>query len=168
MTSPTNGGSELCTQCGLCCTGAIHDGVSVKRSEVSRLRTLGFAIREGEDLSFPLPCPRHSGTLCSIYDSRPRSCARYRCQLLLNLDTGLVSLSDALQVARTARRLFDELQAVSSADPPHARAVVRSEENLGEHHDSERRLRTLALMHFVDRHFRKAKEGSQLLSEPLL
>src|SRR5688500_2967630 len=75
-------GSALCTQCGLCCTGALHKAAVLDPDEIADARALGLPILDREKPGFALPCPRLDGTVCTIYASRPRVCGRYKCQLL--------------------------------------------------------------------------------------
>ena len=81
-------GSQLCTQCGLCCTGALHDTASAEPEEVEALRNHGMQVITGEKLGFSLPCPQLKGTSCGIYKDRPHVCSRYRCQLLRDVEGG--------------------------------------------------------------------------------
>src|SRR4051794_2561532 len=84
----TTNGSDLCTQCALCCTGALHDHASADPAELDGLRELGMQVADGDEPSFAMPCPCLKGTLCAIYQDRPRACSRYRCQLLWDVEKG--------------------------------------------------------------------------------
>ena len=54
--APMSVGSQVCTQCGLCCTGALHDTASVEPDEVEALRGRGMDIIVVEKLRFRLAC----------------------------------------------------------------------------------------------------------------
>src|SRR5688572_4233724 len=59
-------GSALCTQCGLCCTGALHDAAVLDPDEIADARALGLPVLDAEKPKFALPCPRLDGTVCTI------------------------------------------------------------------------------------------------------
>ena len=170
---PMNVGSQLCTQCGLCCTGALHDTASAAADEIDALRERGMNIVPGEKAVFSLPCPCLRGTSCGIYQDRPRVCSRYRCQLLRDVEAGTAEPAEALLKVREARRLYEavmqlippgmslpEVRALSS-DLRHAPQSIAAE------HYPVLMLRTLALMRYIDQHFRHSDEGP-LLGEEIL
>src|SRR4029453_1372248 len=103
-------GSKLCTQCGLCCTGALHDYASLVPGETSFAAGLGLKVTEGEKPSFALPCPRLVGCACSIYPTRPQVCGKYKCQLLLDVEGGLTDLAEAMDKVRHAKNLVEEVE----------------------------------------------------------
>ena len=75
-------GSKLCTKCGLCCTGALHDRAVLEPEEVEFASDLGLYVRAEGRPTFALPCKYLQGCACTIYSKRPKVCARYQCQLL--------------------------------------------------------------------------------------
>jgi len=166
-------GSQLCTKCGLCCAGALHDNASAKPHEFESLRKRGMQVVMGEELRFALPCPHLKGTSCGIYDDRPHVCSRYRCQLLRDVEAGTADLPDALLKVREARRLHDAVQQLMPAGMslPQARSIPRNPQYGRENVDPELYpalfLHVLALMRYVDQHFRHSDEGP-LLSEEVL
>ncbi len=79
-------GVRLCTSCGLCCAGALHDTAALDEDEQDAARALGLPLA-GDD--FALPCPRLAGTRCTVLAERPRVCGRYRCGLLQEVEAGV-------------------------------------------------------------------------------
>lgn len=154
--------SQLCTSCGLCCTGALHDGARLEPDEIDPARTIGLPVREGTvPALFALPCPKLKGATCTIYGSRPRVCAAYACRLLEEVRGGR-PLDTALLLVTEARRLASELQAALApgAEFPTART------ERGKHGGSpEFQMRSFALDYYLDRHFRNRSEGPILKSE---
>lgn len=168
VSDPDNGsGGELCTSCGLCCAGALHDWARLEREEVEWAKAIGLPV-DAQRLRFDLPCPKLVDRKCGIYDHRPAVCPGYRCQLLRDCDAGLVDLPAGLALVAQARELFS------------AAVAATTDGNLGEARRRARdlpmaeitamtgaaraaalaeRLRILALEVFLDRHFRRPKEG---------
>ena len=151
-------GSDLCTQCGLCCTGALHDNAVAQTAEIEQLRSRGFEISSAEKHLFPLPCGFLKGTSCSIYHERPRACSNYRCRLLQEVEAGTTDAAAAIMKVHEAQRL---LKAVLTLLPagltlPQARALRRSEA------EPRLQLQVLALMRYLDQNFRHEGEGPLL------
>ena len=171
---PMSVGSQLCTQCGLCCTGALHDTASAEPDELEALRSGGMTIvKDGEKYRFSMPCAYLRGTSCSTYGRRPRVCSRYRCRLLRDVEAGAAEVSDALIKVREARRLFEAV--VQLLPPgmtlPEARALTRNPgiapKSMSVDRYPQLVLQVLVLMRYLDLHFRHAEEGPVLREEVL-
>lgn len=164
------GGGELCTSCGLCCTGAIHDYVHLQSDEVGFAREVGLPVRQGEPPSFTLPCPKLVTRKCGIFPSRPRVCGEYRCQLLIDKEAGSIDLPDALQIVARAHELLRSAEvAIGDGTVSEARRSVQHEAGIATSDQEEpqaakekrvrERLSVLALDVFLDRHFRNKRDG---------
>jgi hypothetical protein len=162
----TSLGSALCTQCGLCCTGALHNAAVLDPDEIAAARALNLPVLDTEKPKFALPCPRLDGTLCTIYGNRPRVCGRYKCQLLQDLEAGAVGLDDALGKVGIAKALRREAEAAMPPGMtlPQARKLAHTSladranvATAGE--DMQLVLRTAALNLYLDRHFRNSRDG---------
>ncbi|NJC06121.1 Fe-S-cluster containining protein [Sphingomonas kaistensis] len=154
--------SQLCTSCGLCCTGALHDGAKLEPDEVEPAIAVGLPVLEGTAPTlFALPCPKLEGATCTIYGSRPRVCAAYACRLLEEVRGGR-HLDSALPLVAEARRLAGELQAALA--PGATFPDSRTERRAGSG-SAEVLMRSFALDHYLDRHFRNRSEGPILSSE---
>lgn len=103
--------TELCTSCGLCCSGILYDSVPSVSHEFADLVELGLKPYEepAGQLRFNLPCPHLSGTRCGVYDQRPGTCRRFQCELLKNLEKGELSLPQALARVQVAKEIIDEV-----------------------------------------------------------
>lgn len=119
--------STLCTQCGLCCTGALHDSAVLDPAEVPAARALGLPVVDGEKPCFSQPCPKLVGGLCVVYESRPSVCRRYKCQLFLDVEAGATGVDDALATVRTAKELLAQADEVmpEGMTYPEARALAK-------------------------------------------
>lgn len=163
-------GSALCTQCGLCCTGALHNAAVLDPDEIAAARALGLPVLDRDKPGFALPCPRLDGTICTIYGSRPRVCGRYKCQLLQDLEAGAVDLDEALDKVGVAKGLRREAE---SAMPegmtlPEARKLAQmapkthAGDAAGGCESAQLKLRSTALNLYIDRYFRNAQDGQVL------
>ena len=166
-------GSRLCIQCGLCCTGALHNYAVLDPEEISLARSLGLTLRTEGRPGFSLPCPRLDGCKCSIYENRPKVCGRYKCQLLENVEAGLTDFDSAIAKVRAAKELVEEVTAVMPAGMtlPEAREMVRREPSADgdcpEPKDMPLKLAITALSFYLDRHFRNSREGKILSVVPI-
>lgn len=159
-------GSALCTECGLCCAGALHKAAVLDADEIADARALGLPVLEREKPGFALPCPRLAGTFCTIYESRPRVCSRYKCQLLQNLEAGAIELDEALDKVSTAKSLRRQVEAVmpEGMTLPQARELGRASMVAGADDatapgDKRLVLQTAALELYLDKHFRNERDG---------
>jgi len=171
-------GSELCTQCGLCCTGALHNAAVLDPDEVAAATEIGLPVcGDSEKPLFSLPCPKLVGACCSIYGNRPRVCGRYRCQILQDLEAGETSFDEATKKVAIARTLVEQARSVMppgmtlpqirklSAEP----APTGLEGMPADVRDLEmrRRLAATALTLYIDRHFRNSRDGQMLALNPV-
>lgn len=105
--------SELCQACGICCQGALFRYALLGQDEVDRLAARGVPTtrRRNGALALRLGCTALKGTVCGIYDVRPKACDAYFCQLTLRLRDGLISADEALRLIAQARTFLDEIGA---------------------------------------------------------
>lgn len=172
---PLEVGSRLCTQCGLCCTGALHNYAVLEPEEIPFARSLGLSLRTQGRPGFSLPCPRLVDCKCSIYENRPKVCGRYKCQLLENVEAGATELESAIVKVRAAKRLVEQVDSVmpGGLSLPEARELVReapSTEAAAIGLDGKNmplKLAITALSFYLDKHFRNSREGRILSLEPV-
>jgi hypothetical protein len=107
--------SQLCVQCGLCCSGVLHPSAALMQDEGDFARSIGMDVvarqKDGEvRLYASLPCSRLSGTACGIYGQRrPIVCGTYFCHLAKNLDSGAIPFDDALAKVARAQALVRDI-----------------------------------------------------------
>ena len=157
-------GSQLCTQCGLCCTGALHKYAVLEPDELEFARALGLTLRTDGRPGFALPCKYLGGCACTIYTSRPKVCARYQCQLLEDVQQERTTLPVAVEHVRVARQLYEDVRALLPPGMTLPQARERAVAPLEDGGTEELRLRlaVTALTVYLDRHFRHSKEGKML------
>lgn len=104
-------GSELCTACGLCCTGLLFDVAPLEEHEIPLATKLHLplACNQYHD-AFQLPCPCHRDRQCTVYESRPSVCGSYECGLLRRYKVGEVPLQEALSRVERVLGLVDDLR----------------------------------------------------------
>lgn len=160
---------DLCTRCGLCCTGVIHNAAVLDQDEVEAAGAVGLPVldRPGRP-GFGLPCPKLVDLKCTIFGHRPRVCGRYMCQVLIDYREGLLSFAEAEAHVDYAHKLVATMRALLPEGMPlrQAKALIGAAqgEDAAEHDPhlaqnlSELRLRITALELFLDKQFRRAKE----------
>ncbi len=169
--------SELCTQCGLCCMGAIHNAAVLDEDEVAAAREIGLPVldRPGRPL-FALPCPKLEGTRCTIFGRRPRVCGRYRCQLLRDVDAGEMSVDTALGHVEQAKTMLAQVRSAMPAGMTlnEARTLLRdaapsapSFDGLAKPKLLKLKLLETALHLYLDRHFRHEEENRAVDVQPM-
>lgn len=161
-------GSALCTQCGLCCTGALHDAAVLDPTEIPHAKAMGLPVLNRRKPGFGLPCPMLSGTLCSIYGDRPKVCGRYKCKLLQEFEAGEIEYAEGAARIRTAKALSAEAEAEmpKGMTLPQARTVGRAalpssprvEHSMDDGKNIKLRLRTIALDLYLDKFFRNSRD----------
>jgi Fe-S-cluster containining protein len=163
-------GSQLCTQCGLCCTGALHNFAVLEADELDFALSLGLALRSEGRPGFALPCPYLEGCSCSIYTSRPKVCGRYVCQLLDNVQQQKTSVEQGLERVLIAKELFSEVQGLLPPNMtfPEARLLITQPIDPGQS-DQQRsralqlRLALTKLCVYLDKHFKHWRESKLLM-----
>jgi hypothetical protein len=114
--SPTN---ALCKACGLCCSGHLFSWVRLNAPEMDPVQSLGVPVirNDPRQRGFTQPCPLWNG-VCTVYTSHayPRSCAKYKCQVLRRLEDDDLSLPNALTIIEETLELIREIEALLS-DP---------------------------------------------------
>lgn len=164
-------GSTLCTQCGLCCTGALHHNAVLTPDEVEFAGSLGLQVKPGETPMFALPCPKLNGCACSIYRSRPAVCGRYKCQLLENLENGQTDLPTAVGKVQHVKGLIGDLerQLPAGMTLPEARVRYLFDKERVESGTAfmSLKLALTALCLYIDRHLKNEREGKFLAVEPM-
>lgn len=102
--------TDLCTQCGLCCSGALFDFGPLAAEEIDQARADGLAVLEAEgEFGFALPCPALDGARCTAYATRPGTCRTYRCKLLRALEAEDISFAEAAERVDEARAMMAAL-----------------------------------------------------------
>lgn len=158
----------LCTQCGLCCMGVIHQAATLDVDEISAAQELGLPVLDRADPGFALPCPRLAGTVCTIYDQRPRVCGRYKCQLLQDLESGDKSFDEAVSLVASARAQLAKLRLAMPRTMSVRNAVALAKGgsppamDLSKRQVTDLKLQATALELYLDKHFRNERDGRSL------
>lgn len=155
---------SICTDCAMCCNGALFDWVRATPDEIARLPAAAFTPRgDQKGPGFQHPCPLLDGNLCSAYAVRPAGCRKFECKLLRGHKEGAVSRGEALEIIASARKLLDDVRALlrPGESLPAARGrwkqwfEAKANGSAASTADSAFVLRMTLLNRFLDRHFRK-------------
>lgn len=157
--------SHLCIDCGLCCTGVVHDAGVLDADEVAAAGELGLAPlthypRDG----WLFPCAALEGTLCGIFGRRPRCCSRYQCQVLVEYLDGRQTLEEAAAHTRHAGQLFNDFMAVRPGFLTIHMSKLMARDQSWTPALREVIEKATVLQRYVDRHFRKPGEVKLLPS----
>lgn len=165
MTAHPNRSSELCTACGICCSGAIFNYARIEADEDSDTYARILKIEPDEQgWRFDLPCIALCGTACSTYAVRPRICGDYKCQVLTRLEQGELGFDEAAGFVSEARAAVDRVTACLRPDENLATARTRwrsMDDNWRE--NPQFHLQMTALNLLLDREFRE--EDQSLLAK---
>ncbi|MGQ0508618.1 MAG: YkgJ family cysteine cluster protein [Myxococcaceae bacterium] len=101
----------LCTNCGLCCDGALFTQVPLTDDDADELRRRGMKVDKVRNApTLLLRCSALNGTCCRIYAARPLMCRAYECKLYKSVRDGTVSLNAALATVRSTQEMKRALQ----------------------------------------------------------
>lgn len=105
--------SSLCTDCGLCCTGVLHDAGVLDPDEVSAAAEIGLKMLDHSGRpGFVLPCCKLEGTRCGVFGQRPRVCSRFKCKVLVDFEEQRLTFAEAAAHVRSARELYANMLAI--------------------------------------------------------
>lgn len=106
----------LCKACGLCCSGHLFSWVRLNAPELDKIEKLGLKVIRSDprQRGFVQPCAMWRDGVCSVYTSPdyPRSCEKYKCQVLKRLLDDDISLSDAMPILQETLALIHEIEAL--------------------------------------------------------
>ena len=167
MTEPVSPqSSDLCTDCGLCCSGPLFNSVTVAYDELALAMDIGLPILADEDgPAIWFPCVKLVNKCCTVYQDRPTCCRTYRCTLLLKLDRDEIALDDAREIVveawEAAHRLEAELdgESISQYRQRRADALLNRNEGLPR---TPARDKLNELDAILDRHFRKEYQNQTI------
>ena len=114
---PDSPSQNLCQDCGLCCDGTLFDSITFHPQDALQpLQVAGFSFQQKENEQYFLqPCAAHKNQSCTIYKHRPKVCREFQCQLLLQFQSGKISLEKAKAIVVETVRQRDELFAAMQA-----------------------------------------------------
>lgn len=119
-TSTAHDASNLCQQCGLCCTGLLFEYVTFRDEELQNVELGSYKVKEPGKRSLPHPCQFLDGTSCGIYIDRPARCRSYACvsrQQVLNGEKALDECSArVVEIQDLLEQLVPISQEVSGKD----------------------------------------------------
>ena len=96
--------AELCTDCGICCDGALFSSVALDAAGLVTAREQRLSVVEtASECQLPLPCGALRGVLCGIYEERPECCAEYECELRVRVVERGLSLAAARSIIDQTR-----------------------------------------------------------------
>jgi Fe-S-cluster containining protein len=115
---PVTGGN-LCSSCALCCDGTLFSSVPVSGDERDRLGDDPGLFVRGVEVRLRMKCScLDQENRCKIYETRPKICRNYRCDLLKRTECSELSFSESEHIVREAKRLqLASIEAFARAMP---------------------------------------------------
>ncbi len=155
----------LCKSCGLCCSGHLFAWVRLNANELTPAEGLGLNVIRDDprQRGFTQPCPLWQG-ICTVYTSPnyPRSCGKYKCQLLRELLDDNITLPNALTVIRDTLEMISEIEPLLPASSmisfrerliTHKEQLEESKEREQTVNEQEFMLKTDALLSYYEDRF---------------
>ena len=108
-----NGVEQLCPNCGLCCDSTLFADVELRAGDdAKQLKKLGLSLQQKgpKQLAFAQPCACFDGTLCRIYEGRPKRCRTFACGLLKRVETGAMTVPVALKKIAGAKKQAERVR----------------------------------------------------------
>ena len=109
----------------MCCDGTLfHSVVLQPNDSATSLSALGLILkRKKGSLSFRQPCPAHQNNQCGIYENRPHRCRLFHCQQLLQVSSGTLSQTQALETIHSTREKIQKIEKliakITETNPSH-------------------------------------------------
>jgi len=109
----------------MCCDGTLFHSVILQPNDsATSLSSLGLVLKRKKGVhSFRQPCTAHQNNQCGIYENRPQRCRLFHCQQLLQVSSGTLSQTQALETIRSTRekiKRVDRLIAeITETNPNH-------------------------------------------------
>lgn len=97
-----NDSENICLACGICCDGTLIGFVQLEREEFAAQRDV-LDIEESDEIGFFLqPCKKFCNA-CTIYEKRPKQCAKFECQLLQSVDKKKLTFDHAVDIVEVVK-----------------------------------------------------------------
>jgi hypothetical protein len=110
--TPFDAATNLCTSCGLCCSGVVLSGVLLAPAELPWAAKHRLPIVETpRGPAFAQPCALLVESRCGGYEGRPGACRRFVCDLLAGVEAGERELSGAVGEVVALRAEVSALEA---------------------------------------------------------
>ena len=99
---------HLCLACGLCCDGTLIGFVELSKEEIPSVKEI-MDIEEIQGNGFFLhPCKKYCNG-CTVYEQRPKNCAKFKCGLLKSHEQDSISFNDASAVINEVKLFKDSI-----------------------------------------------------------
>jgi len=109
--------SNLCQQCGLCCTGLLFEYVSFGERELQNVEVGAYKVKEPGKKALPHPCQFLDGTACGIYVDRPSRCRGFACISRQHVLNGSKTLEEGSAVVAEIQALLAQLASIGDEAP---------------------------------------------------
>lgn len=94
--------SNICLACGLCCDGTLIGFVQLEPKEIPAIAELMEIENDHGNGLFLQPCAKYCDG-CTIYSSRPKQCASFKCGLLKSVEQKEVKFDSAVDITEKVK-----------------------------------------------------------------
>ena len=116
-TNTAQDASNLCQQCGLCCTGLLFEYVSFKEHELQNVDVGAYKMNKPGKRALTHPCQFLDGTSCGIYIDRPSKCRSFACISRQKVLNGTIALDEGNAVVAEIQGLLLQLASIGEETP---------------------------------------------------
>ena len=116
-TNTAQDASNLCQQCGLCCTGLLFEYVSFKEHELQNVDVGAYKMNKPGKRALTHPCQFLDGTSCGIYIDRPSKCRSFACISRQKVLNGTIALDEGNSVVAEIQGLLLQLASIGEETP---------------------------------------------------
>lgn len=94
---------NICLSCGLCCDGTLIGFVKLDQEEISKVKKVKEVEEANGEGFFLQPCDKFCDG-CTIYDDRPKQCARFECGLLESVENNEIDFNAAVTISNQVKQ----------------------------------------------------------------
>lgn len=105
---------NICLACGLCCDGTLIGFVQLEQEEVPALKKIMDVEDENGQGFFLHPCNSFCNS-CTIYEDRPKQCAKFKCGLLKSVEQEEMEFNSAIELVAEVKQQKVAIEAKISA-----------------------------------------------------
>ncbi len=95
--------SNICLSCGLCCDGTLIGFVKLDNEEIPAIKQVMDIEDENGNGFFLQPCNNFCDG-CTIYDHRPKQCAKFKCGLLTSVEQKELDFNLAVDMIKVVKQ----------------------------------------------------------------
>ena len=101
--------TNICLACGLCCDGTLIGFVALSPDEIPRIKDIMEIEIEHDNGFFLHPCDKYCNG-CTVYNDRPKNCAKFKCGLLNSVEEKEITFETAVEAIDFVKQKKHDIQ----------------------------------------------------------